>query len=76
MNWYEADALVKEFYSDKGFKGRKGGNPFLTDRLFRYYETNVYEDIYDNNISDIDTNDVKFKAFVQNYINKKLSWIK
>jgi hypothetical protein len=76
MDWHKAEALVKEFYSENGFKGRKGGNPFLTDRLFRYYETSVYEEIYDKNISDIDTNDQKFKDFVQNYINKKLSWSK
>jgi len=76
MDWFKAEALVKEFYSTEGYKGRKGGNPFLTDRLFRYYETSTYEDIYDKNISDIDTNDIKFKEFVQSYINKKLSWQK
>jgi hypothetical protein len=74
MNWYQAEALVKEFYSPSGFKGRKGGNPFLSDRLFRFYESSSFEEIYDKNISDIDTNHEKFKEFVQKYIDKKLSW--
>ena len=74
MNWYEAESLVQEFYSDNGFTGLRGCNPFLSDRLFVYHETNKYEDIYDKKISSVQTNDEKFVAFVENYINKKLSW--
>jgi len=74
MDWYQAENLVKEFYSPAGFKGLRGCNPFLTDRLFNYYETNQYEDVYDIKVSSIDTSDPKFKNFVQSYINKKLSW--
>jgi hypothetical protein len=74
MDWYQAETLVKEFYSDTGFKGLRGCNPFLSDRLFAYYETNSYEEIYDHKISKIDTADSKFKKNVQEYINKKLNW--
>lgn len=73
MDWYQAEKLVKEFYSDNGFLGLRGCNPFLSDRLFSYYETNSYEEIYDYKISDVDTSDQKFKNQVQSYINKKLS---
>jgi hypothetical protein len=75
MNWYQAEALVKEFYTDKGFTGLRGCNPFLSDRLFPYFETDDYRDIYDVRLTDIDTADQKFKDIVQNYINKKLNWI-
>lgn len=75
MDWYEAEDLVKEFYSDNGFIGLRGCNPFLSDRLFVLTEAERYEDIYDINMSQTDTNDPKFKTFVQNYINKKVSWI-
>ena len=74
MDWYQAETLVKEFYSPDGFKGLRGCNPFLTDRLFNYYETNQYEDVYDIKVSSIDTSDPKFKSFVQSYIDKKLNW--
>jgi hypothetical protein len=74
MDWYQAEALVQEFYSSNGFKGLRGCNPFLSDRLFAYYETNNYEDVYDYNLAKIDTNDPKFKSQVQDYIDKKLSW--
>ena len=74
MDWYEAESLVQEFYSDNGFTGLRGCNPFLSDRLFVYYETNKYEDIYDKKMSDIHTNDEKFIAFVENYITNKLNW--
>jgi|GEM_PF-2043882 len=74
MDWYQAETLVKDFYSDSGFKGLRGCNPFLSDRLFAYYETNRYEDIYDYRLTDVDTSDQKFKNQVQSYINKKLSW--
>ena len=47
MDWYQAEALVKEFYTDKGFMGLRGCNPFLSDRLFAFYETTKYEDVYD-----------------------------
>jgi len=73
MNWYQAEALVKDFYSDNGFKGLRGCNPFLTDRLFLYHETNRYEDVYDKRISDVDTADQRFKDHIKNYINKKLN---
>ena len=76
MDWYQAEKLVQEFYSDRGFKGLRGCNPFLSDRLFAYYETNVYEKIYDYKVSEINTSDQKFRDQVQNYINKKLSWSK
>lgn len=76
MDWYQAEGLVKDFYSDKGFVGLRGCNPFLSDRLFAYHETNSYENIYDYKISDIDTADQKFKDHVQLYINKKLNWSK
>lgn len=74
MDWYQADALVKEFYSDDGVKCLRGCNPFLSDRLFVLYETDSYQEIYDKKISDVDTGDPKFKTFVQNYIDKKLNW--
>jgi hypothetical protein len=74
MDWYEAEDLVKEFYSDNGFIGLRGCNPFLSDRLFVLTEAERYEDIYDINMSRTDTNDPKFKTFVQNYIDSKLSW--
>lgn len=74
MDWYTAETLVKEFYSDNGFKGRRGCNPFLSDRLFSYFKTNNYEDIYDINLNTINTNDQKFKDSVQSYIDKKLNW--
>ena len=74
MSWHQAEALVKEFYSDNGYKGRAGCNPFLTDRLFAYHETNVYEDLYDHNLAIIDTADPKFKSQVQKYIDNKLNW--
>jgi len=73
MNWYQAEALVKDFYSDNGFIGLRGCNPFLTDRLFLYHETNRYEDVYDKRISDVDTADQRFKDHIKNYINKKLN---
>ena len=76
MDWYQAEALVQEFYSDAGFTGLRGCNPFLSDRLFAYYETNNYEDIYEHKVSDIDTADQKFKDQVQSYIDKKLNWNK
>jgi len=74
MDWYEAENLVGEFYSDSGFTGLRGCNPFLSDRLFVYHEATNYEDIYDKKISDVQTNDDKFKTFVQTYINNKLNW--
>jgi hypothetical protein len=74
MDWYQAQSLVQEFYSDAGFQGLRGCNPFLSDRLFAYHETNSYEDIYDLRLTDIDTGDQKFKNQVKLYINKKLSW--
>ena len=76
MDWYQAEALVQEFYSDAGFTGLRGCNPFLSDRLFAYHETTSYEEIYDYEISEIDTADQKFKDQVQSYINKKLNWNK
>ena len=76
MDWYQAESLVQEFYSDEGFTGLRGCNPFLSDRLFAYYETNTYEEIYDRKVSEIDTSDQKFKDQVQSYINKKLNWNK
>ena len=74
MNWYQAEALVKEFYTDKGFNGLRGCNPFLSDRVFAYHETTSYEDIYDVRLSDVKPDSQKFKDQVQSYINKKLSW--
>jgi hypothetical protein len=74
MNWYEAEALVKEFYSDNGFIGLRGCNPFLTDRLFVYHKTNDYREVYDEKVTSMDTDDLKFRQFVQSYIDKKISW--
>lgn len=75
MNWYQAEHLVKEFYDpEKGYKGRRGGNPFLSDRLFPYFDTTQYEDVYDEYISKVPTDDIKFKNIVQRYIDNKLSW--
>ena len=74
MDWYQAETLVQDFYSDMGFKGLRGCNPFLSDRLFAFYETNSYEAIYNYKLSDIDTADQKFKDQVQSYISKKLNW--
>jgi hypothetical protein len=76
MDWYQAQTLVQEFYSNAGFIGLRGCNPFLSDRLFAYHETNSYEEIYDYKVSNIDTSDQKFKDQVQSYINKKLNWTK
>ena len=76
MDWYQAETLVQEFYSANGFKGLRGCNPFLSDRLFAYYETNSFEEIYDYKVSDINTSDQKFREQVQSYIDKKLSWSK
>ena len=74
MDWYQSESLVKEFYSDNGFTGRRGCNPFLSDRLFAYHETTSYEEIYDHKVTEIDTDDQKFKDQVQSYIDKKLNW--
>jgi hypothetical protein len=74
MDWYQAETLVKEFYTENGFKGLQGCNPFLSDRLFPYFETSEYQDVYDYNLAKIDTNDVKYKQLVQKYINNKLNW--
>jgi hypothetical protein len=74
MDWYEAETLVQDFYTDAGFIGLRGCNPFLTDRLFVYHETNDYRDVYDKKVTSIDTDDLKFRQFVQSYIDKKLSW--
>ena len=76
MDWYQAEALVKEFYSEKGFIGLRGCNPFLSDRLFAYYQTTKYEDIYDYKVTSIDTADQKYRDLVQTYIDKKLNWSK
>jgi radical SAM superfamily enzyme YgiQ (UPF0313 family) len=76
MNWYQAEAMVKEFYTDKGFTGLRGGNPFLSDRLFPFYETNNYQDVYDCELTSIDTADEKYKDRVQRYIDRKLNWKK
>ena len=76
MDWYQAESLVQEFYSANGFTGLRGCNPFLSDRLFAYYETDSYEEIYDYTLSNIDTFDQKFKNQVQSYIDKKLNWNK
>ena len=74
MDWYQAETLVKEFYSDNGFIGLRGCNPFLSDRLFVYYKTNNFQEIYSKKLTDVDTSDSKFKEFTQTYIDKKLSW--
>ncbi len=74
MDWHQAQNLVKEFYSDNGFIGLRGCNPFLSDRLFVLTEAEKYQDIYDINMSQTDTNDPKFRTFVQNYIDKKLNY--
>lgn len=75
MDWYQAEILVKEFYDpEKGYKGRIGGNPFLSDRLFPLFQTDNYSEIYDVHISQVDTAGQKYKDLVQDYINKKLSW--
>ena len=75
MNWYQAQELVKEFYNEKtGFRGKAGGNPILSDRLFAYKNTNNYEDVCDLDLSKIDTADDVFKKRVGDYIQKKLSW--
>ncbi len=75
MNWFEAKKLVQDFYNrESGFKGLLGCNPFLSDRLFPYYQTNNYEDVYDIRLTDIDTADEKYKNLIQDYVNKKLNW--
>jgi hypothetical protein len=74
MDWYQAEALVKEFYSDDGFIGLRGCNPFLSDRLFAYYQTSDYEEIYDHKVTSVDTADQKYRDLVQSYINNKLNW--
>lgn len=75
MNWYQAKALVDKFYDKEiGFKGRKGGNPILSDRLFPLYNTNHFEDVYDCHIQHVDTADQIYIDQVQRYITKKLNW--
>jgi hypothetical protein len=74
MDWHLAEALVQKFYGDTGFIGLRGCNPFLSDRLFVYNETNNYQEIYDKKVTSIKTDDDKFKQFVQTYINKKLAY--
>jgi hypothetical protein len=74
MDWHQAQSLVKEFYSQTGFIGLRGCNPFLSDRLFPLYQTDNYEDVYDVKINTIDTADQTYIDIVQSYINKKLSW--
>jgi hypothetical protein len=76
MDWYQAEALVKDFYSDNGFTGLRGCNPFLSDRLFAYYQTNKYEEIYDYKVTSVDTADQKYRDLVQSYVSKKLNWSK
>lgn len=73
MSWHEAEYLVKEFYGDNGFRGLRGCNPFLSDRLFPYYETTNYRDVHGVNLANIDTNDIRYKIFVQSYIDRKLN---
>jgi hypothetical protein len=75
MNWHKAESLVNEFYDpDLGFKGKLACNPILTDRLFPLYNTSNYEDVYDKNISDVNTADQTYIDQVQQYIKKKLNW--
>lgn len=74
MDWYQAESLVQEFYSENGFIGLRGCNPFLSDRLFVYHGTSVYEEIYNKKVTEVATDDLKFKQFTQNYIDKKLNW--
>ncbi len=74
MDWYQAEKLVKLFYSENGFQGLRGCNPFLTDRLFLYYETDKYEDVYDKKITSIDNADQKYLDHIKSYIQKKLSY--
>ena len=73
MSWHQAESLVQEFYGDNGFKGLRGCNPFLSDRLFVYHETNDYQEIYDVKVTSVKTDNDKFKQFVQQYIDNKLS---
>lgn len=74
MDWYTAQHLVQKFYSKDGFIGLRGCNPFLSDRLFPFYQTDNYEDVYDVRLNSINTADKKYNDIVQDYINKKLSW--
>ena len=74
MNWYDAKRLAKKFYSSDGYKGLQGNNPILTDRLFEYYQTTNYEDVYDKNMNDISDTDLIFLKNVSEYIEKKLNW--
>lgn len=75
MDWHQANALVQEFYDiDQNFL--RGCNPFLSDRLFVLNKKDTYEEIYDEKIYNVSTSDPVFKEFVQNYIDKKLNWVK
>jgi len=75
MNWYRAQELVKEFYDKEiGFQGKIGCNPILSDRLFVYYKTNEFTNIYDKLINKVDTADKIFIDFVDNYKIKKINW--
>jgi radical SAM superfamily enzyme YgiQ (UPF0313 family) len=74
MDWYQAEQLVKDFYTAPP-NFLRGCNPFLSDRLFAFYNTDSYEEIYDRKITDIDTAHQKFVDNVQEYIDKKLSWV-
>ena len=65
---------MQKFYSKDGFIGLRGCNPFLSDRLFPFYQTDNYEDVYDVRLNSINTADKKYNDIVQDYINKKLSW--
>lgn len=74
MSWYDAENLVKKFYSENGFLGLRGCNPFLSDRLFPYFETTRYEDVYEVRLNAISNSDKKYIDNVQRYIDNKLSW--
>ena len=74
MNWHKAKALVKKFYSNNGYIGLQGNNPILTDRLFEFYLTTNYEDIYDKDMRSVSDTAPVFLNNVADYIEKKLNW--
>jgi len=74
MDWYQAGNLVRKFYSNDGFIGRSGNNPILTDRLFDFYNTTEYEDIWDKDMRDVNDTAPVFLNIIRDYIDNKINW--
>jgi hypothetical protein len=73
MSWYDAEALMKEFYAG-AYKGRVGNSPLITDKLLEAYQATNVEDIRDKSMNDISDDDPDFIKMNHTYISNKLSW--